>query len=251
MKTRFYPLLLLIAVIGMHVQAQDKVNSSKNNVRVGKDGFTGLYRMMRPKALNINSTSPERGYYIEHIVFLPDGKLYRFLPPEGLLYFDPTLAEKTAAGNCGTYEFRNNDIHIWLGPNKTPYIITRNGERLNNPPPLGKGSFRPVPACDGLRLEGNYRRHESEPTIHFTKDGLFEDGGIFGYFGTLARPDGSTYRDDGVAGSGTYLIEQNTLELRYSDGRIKRIVIQVFPENLAKKPAVPSLLLREERLERY
>jgi hypothetical protein len=108
-----------------------------------------------------------------------------------------------------------------------------------------------VPNCDGLKLEGNYRRHESEPTISFTSDGKFSDGGIFRYFDTLAKPDGTLYQDDGTGGQGTYFIAQNTIELRYSDGRIKRIAIQVFPENLVKKPAVPSILLREERLERY
>ena len=220
-----------------------------SKLRVGADGFTGLYRMMRPKAININSSIPETGYYIEHIIFFPGGKLYRSLPPEGLLYFDPVIAQQAHPNNWGTYEFKNGDILIALGPNKTPYTITRNGDRLNNPPALGKGSFRPMPNCDGLKLEGSYRRHESEPAIKFTKNGKFEDGGVFGYFGTMARLDGSVYTDDGKGGSGTYLIEQNTLELRYSDGRIKRILIQVFPENLTKKPAVPSILLREERLE--
>lgn len=227
------------------------LNEVKSKLRVGADGFTGLYRMVRPKALNINSTTPEKGFYIEHIVFLPGGKLYRSLPPEGLLYFDMTVAERTDPSDCGTYEFKNGEIHILLGPGKTPYVITRNGDRLNNPPPLGKGSFRPVPDCDELRLEGNYRRSESEPAISFTKDGRFNEGGIFRYFGTMAKPDGTIYKDDGVGGSGTYLIEQNTLELRYSDGRVKRVVFQAFPENLVKKPEVPSFLLREERFERY
>ncbi len=137
------------------------------------------------------------------------------------------------------------------GVDKTKYIITRSGERLNNPESLGKGSFRPVPALDGLRLEGNYRRHASEPTITFTKKGQFTDGGIFRFFGTLGRLDGSAYMDDGIGGSGTYLIEQNTLELKYSDGRIKRHVFIAFPQTLVDQPAVESFLLYEQRLERY
>ena len=224
---------------------------AKSKLRVGTDGFTGLYRMLRPKMLNINSTYPESGYYIEHIVFLPGGKLYRSLPPEGLLYFDLAVVQRTDAADCGSYEFKNEEIHIFLGPAKTPYVITRNGERLNNPPSLGTGSFRPVPNCDGLKLEGDYHRHESEPAITFARDGKFTDGGIFRYFGTMAKPDGTLYNDDGIGGSGIYVIEQNTLELRYSDGRIKRVAFQAFPENLAKKPAVPSFLLREERFERF
>ena len=175
------------------------------------------------------------------------------MPPEGLLYFDPAVAQKADPDDWGTYQIKNNgEIHILRGPTKELYVVTRNGERLNNPPSLGKGSFRPVPSADGLKLEGNYRRDQSEPTITFTKDGNFREGGIFRYFGTLARPNGTTYLDDGVGGSGTYLIEQNTLELRYSDGRVKRIPFIAFPENLAKKPALDSFILRrEETMKRY
>jgi len=46
-------------------------------------------------------------------------------------------------------------------------------------------------------------------------------------------------------------IEQNTLELRYTDGRIKRFAFVAFRENLMKKPAAESFLLYEQRLERY
>ena len=89
-------------------------------------------------------------------------------------------------------------------------------------------------------------------SIAFTAGGSFRDGGVFRNFGSLVRPDGTPYQDDGVPGSGTYIIEQNTLELRYSDGRVKRHPFIVFPENLAKKPAVDSFILRrEERFERY
>ncbi len=223
----------------------------QNTQRVSTDGFTGIYRMLRPRLLNINSTVSESGYYIEYITFLPDGHLYWTLPPEGLLYFDPVVAQKAYPDDWGTYEFKNGEIHVLRGPDQTKYIITRSGERLNNPESLGKGSFRPIPTADGLKLEGKYRRDQTEPNITFTKDGRFTDGGIFRFFGTLAKPDGSTYMDDGVGGSGTYFINQNTLELKYSDGRVKRHVFIAFPENLADKPAVKSFLLYEQRLERY
>lgn len=231
MKTRIYTLLYLLIFVALPAYAQDDL--------------TGLYRMVRP------SSVARSGYYVEHLVFLPGGKLYRGVPPEGLQYFDIEVAQRAHPDRYGTYQIKNGAIHILLGPNKTPYVITRNGERLNNPPSLGKGSFRPVPACDGLKLEGSYRRNTSEPTITFTSDGKFRDGGIFRYFGSLENPDGTMYMDDGTGGHGTYSIRQNTLELKYADGHTRRILIQVFPEQLAKQPVVPALLLREERLERY
>ena len=226
--------------------------SSMGRQQIGADGLKGIYRMLRPRTLDINNNVSESGYYIEHITFLPNGNVYWTLPPEGLLYFDAAVARRAYPDDWGTYEIKNGSIHIMRGPTKEPYIITRSGERLNNPPSLGKGSFRPVPSADGLRLEGNYRRDKSEPAISFTVDGGFRDGGVFRYFGDLARPDGSGYQDDGRGGSGTYIIEQNTLELRYSDGRVKRHAFMAFPENLAKKPALDYFILRaEETMQRY
>ena len=37
-------------------------------------------------------------------------------------------------------------------------------------------------------------------------------------------------------GSGTYLIEQNTLELRYSDGRVKRFALTILPDRMSDRP---------------
>ncbi len=218
----------------------------KAAMRVGADGFTGIYRMLRPRAININSTVSESGYWIEYITFLPGGNAYWSLPPEGLLSFDAALTARTDPDDWGTYTIKNGEIHVVRGPSKTLYVVTRSGERLNNPPSLGKGTFRPVPNADGLRLEGNYRRDATEPTLTFTADGQFRDGGVFRYFGTLVRPDGSHYQDDGVPGSGTYIIDQNTLELRYSDGRVKKHPFIAFPENIAKRPAVDRFILRRE-----
>lgn len=226
---------------------------AKTKLRVGEDGFTGIYRMLRPRALDINNSGSESGYWVEYITFLPGGYAYWTLPSEGLLYFDPVVAKKADPDDWGTYQIKSNgEIHILRGSSQELYVITRNGERLNNPPSLGKGSFRPVPSADGLKLEGNYRRDQTEPTITFTKDGKFRDDGVFRYFGDLARPDGTGYQDDGRGGSGTYIIEQNTLELRYSDGRVKRHPFIAYPENLAKQPTLDSFILRrEETMKRY
>lgn len=221
-------------------------SSAASGGRVGSDGITGVYRMLRPRAININSTVSESGYWIEYITFLPNGNVYWSLPPEGLLHFDAALTARSDPDDWGTYTIRNGAIHVLRGPSKTPYVITRDGERLNNPPSLGKGTFRPVPNVDGLRLEGTYRRDASEPALTFTADGKFRDGGVFRFFGTLVRPDGSHYQDDGIPGSGTYRIEQNTLELRYTDGRLKRHPFIAFPENIAKRPAVDRFILRRE-----
>jgi hypothetical protein len=147
-------------------QSSSSSTTSKSNQRVGKDGFTGLYRMVRPKMVGV-------GLVTEYIAFLPGGHVFWALPSEGLLYFDPAVAQKAHPNNWGTYEIRGDEIHVLRGPGKDKYVLTRKGERLNNPPSLGKGSFRPVPSADGLVLEGTYRRGETSPAITFTKDGGF------------------------------------------------------------------------------
>ena len=232
--------------------AQPSSKAGATGKRIGSDGFTGIHRMIRSQPLNINNSGYEPGYTVEYITFLPNGYVYWTLPPEGLLDFDPAVAKRAHPDDWGTYTTKNGDVHVLRGPQKFPYVLTQNGDRLNNPPSLGKGTFRHVPPADGLRIEGSYRRSESEPSIIFTSDGRFRDEGIFRNFGTAQRPDGSVYHDDGRGGSGTYLIDQYTLELRYSDGRMRRSPFIIFPENLAKKPAVDSFILRwEESMRRY
>ena len=217
--------------------------TSKSELRVGADGFTGIYRMVRGRATDLNSSVYQHGVQVEYITFLPDGRVFWRLPSEGLLHFDPAVAQKAYPEDWGTYEIGHGEIRVLRGPQKKLYVITRAGERLNNPPGLGKGSFRPVPAADGLRLDGRYRRFEHDPFITFSTDGSFRDEGAFRNFGDMARPDRTIHQDDGRGGTGTYLIEQNTLELRYSDGRVKRFPFITFPETLARKPALDSFIL--------
>jgi hypothetical protein len=251
--------LLVAAYNAAHGRPQQNPQSGNSGnatrgtrTRVGGDGFTGIHRMIRPRPLNINNSGYEPGYRVEYITFLPDGHVYWTLPPEGLLDFDPAVAQRAHPDDWGTYTIRNGEIRVLRGPQKLLYVLTRSGDRLNNPPSLGKGSFRHIPPADGLRIEGSYRRTDSEPAITFTVDGRFRDEGIFRNFGTAQRPDGTVYQDDGRGGSGTYTIEQYTLELRYSDGRVRRAPFIIFPENLAKKPAVDSFILRwEESMRRY
>jgi hypothetical protein len=223
-------------------QSNSSATTTRSKLRVGADGFTGIYRMVRPKALNIHRTIGESGYTIEYITFLPGGYVFWRLPSEGLLYFDPAVAQRAYPDDWGTYEIKNGEIHVLRGPQKKLYVITRNGERLNNPPSLGKGSFRPVPASDGLKLEGTYRWSENTPAIVFTKDGNFRDEGFFTGVDAV-KPDGTFYKRDTRGGSGTYVIEQYTLELRYSDGRVKRFPFIVFQEQLAQEPALDSFIL--------
>ena len=146
-------------------------------------------------------------------------------------------AQRARPNDWGTYEIKDGTVNILRGPGKRRYELPRDGENLQNPPALGKGIFRRMPPSEGLRLEETYRQNETGPSITFSMSGRFDDAGAFRYSG-YTRLDGTSYVDDGVGGAGAYLIEQNTLELRYSDGRVKRFAFLTDSSSLAKEPAV-------------
>lgn len=218
--------------------------AAKHRGRFGADGFTGIYRLVRPKMVGV-------GVITEYITFLPDGHVYWSLPPAGLLYFNPAEAQRARPNDWGTYEINDGVVNVLRGPEKRRYELPRNGENLHNPPALGKGIYRRMPPADGLRLEGTYRQNETGPSITFSAGGRFDDAGAFRYSG-YTRLDGTSYVDDGVGGPGTYSIEQNTLELRYSDGRVKRFAFLTDSGSLAKKPAVDYFSINwNEIMKRY
>jgi hypothetical protein len=206
--------------------------------RVGTDGFSGIYVGLYnpPPGAAINSVEPQ------FVAFLPDGHVYWMLPPEGLLYFDARVAERAYPDNWGTYEIRGNEIHVSLGTYKLRRVFVREGIKLKLQKYDGQNraaetyTFSPLATGDGLRLAGTYRRFSAAPGISFAPDGSFRDAGFTRNFGTIGRPDGTVYQDDGRGGTGTYLIEQNTLELRYADGRVKRFAFTALPDMLVRQP---------------
>ena len=200
----------------------------KSNQRVGVDGFTGIYVGTR------NFSSSMSSVQLDYITFLPSGHVYWTLPAEGLLYFDPRVAQRVNPDEWGTYEFHGREIRVSVS-NNLRYVFVKEGNQLKLQPHSGSSSVRtysPLATGDGLKLQGRYCRSTTEPAITFSPDGNFRDEGIFRNFGTIGRADGTTYQDDGRGGTGTYHISQNTLELRYMDGRAKRFAFTVMPENL-------------------
>ena len=204
----------------------------KGNQRVGMDGFTGIYVGTR------NFSSSMSSVQLDYVTFLPSGHVYWTLPAEGLLYFEPRVAQRVHPDEWGTYEVVGREVRVSVG-NNLRYVFVREGTVLKLQPHSGSSSVRtysPLATGDGLKLQGRFRRSDTEPAITFSKDGSFRDDGIFRNFGTIGRADGTTYQDDGRAGTGTYLIGQNTLELRYADGRVKRFAFTLLPQDVLQQP---------------
>ena len=91
--------------------------------------------------------------------------------------------------------------------------------------------------CNGLRLIGTFRRGDYQTTyaarqgITFKSDGTFADEGVFKAAGVMVRnPAGNFDFDDGAPGSGTYRVANYSLELTYSNGRVKRTSFLLDPE---------------------
>jgi len=198
----------------------------------GSKGLSGIYVGTRNFSSSINSVQ------LDYVTFLPDGNVYWTLPAEGLLYFDDKIAKETHPDDWGTYNVSGREIHVSLA-NDLQYVFLKEGDQLKLQPHSGSSSVRTYTAlatADGLKLQGSYRRSSSDAAISFSVDGRFQDGGFARNFGTIAKPSGDTYQDDGRPGTGTYHIAQNTLELRYSDGRVKRFAFTALPDQLRSQP---------------
>ncbi len=108
-----------------------------------------------------------------------------------------------------------------------------------------------------MRLEGTFRRADyktlyagSQQGITFTPDGRFSDEGVFKAAAVMVRqPVGNGYDfDDGAPGSGTYRIANYTLELTYSDRKVKRT--SIFLEPGASKTGVREFYLNTYKFAR-
>jgi hypothetical protein len=212
-------------------QMSDRSTAMKGN-QVGADGFTGIYVGTR------NFSSSMSTVQLDYVTFLPGGHVYWTLPAEGLRYFDPRVAQRVHPDEWGTYEVVGREIRVLVG-NNLRYVFVKEEDHLKLQPHSGSSSVRTysrLATADGLKLQGSYRRSETEPAITFSRDGKFRDDGIFRNFGTISRADGTIYQDDGRGGAGTYFIGQNTLELRYADGRVKRFTFTGLPGDLTQEP---------------
>ena len=211
--------------------------------RTGSDALSGIYVGTRNFASSINTVQ------LDYVTLLPDGQVLWSLPVEGLRNFDARLAQRTYPDEWGSYKIAGNQIHVTVGGNLR-YTFLIDGGQLKLQPHEGSSSVRTysrVATGDGIKLNGTYSRSESEPSIIFYENGQFRDEGFMRNFGTMGRPDGSTYQADGRGGTGAYLLQQNTLELRYSDGRVKRFAFTVLPSNVAQRP-LPSFKLNYETM---
>jgi hypothetical protein len=212
-------------------------------------GMSGLYH-----GLKRSLVAPGPGSLVEKgitwvptrdwFALLPDGRAIVGLPEEGL----KAPIDWSQCGNgflyCPTYSVKGKQVVVrWPTGEERVYTRRADGKAL-----VKDGlDYVELPPLDGRKLDGRYVSVGNEYRkgwISFRQDGRFEERGLL--------PD-IDWREIGSSreltererngGSGSYAIERNTLELRYSDGRVVRTSVYALPES-AKQPRPPTLYFR-------
>jgi uncharacterized protein (DUF2141 family) len=180
--------------------------------------------------------TPQRDW----MTFFPDGRVHLAKPPHGLAVpFDWEGECSAAPAWCATYSVRGDEVRIrWLTGSERVLHVQSDGS-LRTTDRLDYLRHDPL---NGRRLEGRYLVPWKQPyqtvAIEFTRDGRFSEENLLDNIGWMTL---EKHHDPAVAalvavprGSGTYSLRDNTLELRYADGRVARIVAYVFPQELRK-----------------
>lgn len=211
----------------------------------GRGGLSGVHEGVKRQVVAPGSGSGvERGItwtpQRDWMTFFPDGRVYLAMPPHGLAVpFDWEGECSTAPAWCATYAVRGDEVRIrWPTGEERVLRIGPDGS-LRTTDRLDYVRHDPL---NGRRLEGRYEIPWKQPyitvSIQFTRDGRFSERNLLDNIGWMTLEQ---HRDPAVAallavkqGSGTYTLGDNTLELRYSDGRVARIVTYIFPQELRK-----------------
>lgn len=199
-----------------------------------KGKFSGIYRAVGQTG---DSLSPQRRIEYKYVVFFPDGRFKESIADQGLYKFDEDIEIRINPVGWGTYEMRGNAGRIVFPPgeyskNEIVWTFKEYPDRLV----IRGDEYHLLDRCNDLRLQGTFRRSDYQTTysarqgITFTSDGKFVDEGAFKAAGVMVRnAAGNSDFDDGAPGRGAYHIADYTLELTYSNGRVKRTSFLIEP----------------------
>jgi hypothetical protein len=146
------------------------------------------------------------------------------MPTEGLDNFNYDYVKGMNALWCCTYKLKGDDGTITWGTGGTTVGFRRTGRALL----IARDSdvYEPLAPCNGLTLEGTYRREDwqdefsPKKSIIFSRDGAFVDEGFLGgAISTWWLADRGFAEASFPPGHGTYRVVSNSLVLFYADGR--------------------------------
>ena len=201
----------------------------------GKGRFDGLYRAV-VQVVDYHG-APQAGIKYDYVVFLPDGGFKEGIAEQGLDGLNEAAEIRRDPVGWGAYEMNGSVGRIVFPPTEYSreaivWPIREYPDRLL----VNGNEYHLLDKCDDLRLQGTFRRADYKTTygarqgIAFTPDGRFVDEGAFKAAGVMVRNrSGGDDFDDGAPGNGTYRIANYTLELTYSNGRVKRTSFYIEP----------------------
>jgi hypothetical protein len=173
------------------------------------------------------TSTPEQ----EYLTFFPDGRVYHDDPDEGLAQ-PLDWARACRSTQCGTYRIAANTVRVrWASGSEQRFEWEPGGVlKLEG----STRRFRPLAPLDGQQLDGIYAHvnvgGEVAVGITFSREGEFREFNLLPYTNWVMRGDGAERRRLVVGeGWGRYSIRRNTLELRYSNGLVARLMISVPP----------------------
>jgi len=156
--------------------------------------------------------------------FFPDGRCYYSMPAEGLDNFNYDYVRPMNELWCCTYKLEGDNGVITWGTGGTTVGFRRAGKTLL----IRSDSdvYKPLAPCNGLKLEGTFKRDNWQEEnsfnkgITFWRDGTFVDEGFLGgAMTTWWWADRGLVPAEFPPGKGTYRVANNSLVLLYADGR--------------------------------
>lgn len=191
----------------------------------GNAGLSGVYH----RGTVVTELSTTGGRFVTHVkhtywCFFPDGRCYYSMPTEGLDNFNYDYVRPMNELWCCTYELAGDKGVITWGTGGTTVSFRRAGKTLL----IGRNAdvYELLDPCDGLRLEGIYRRYDWQDDyspkqgITFSRDGTFVDEGFLsGAVTTWWWADRGFVDAQFRPGRGAYHLARNSLVLLYDDGR--------------------------------
>jgi hypothetical protein len=191
----------------------------------GRAGLSGVYHRFAVTT-KLSTTGGRFITRAEHTYwcFFPDGRCYYSMPTEGLDNFNYDYVKGMNDLWCCTYRLAGDDGIITWGTGGSTVPFRRAGRTLL----IKRDSdvYELLAPCDGLVLEGTFRREDwqdeisSKKGIRFSRDGTFVDEGFLGGAITMWWWAGRGLTEASFPpGNGRYRIARNSLVLLYDDGR--------------------------------
>jgi hypothetical protein len=225
----------------------------------GKGKFNGIYRGMGA----VHYTNGGASISWRYVVFFSDGRFMEGFPDWGMDKLDEDAEIRRNPVGWGSYQSSGGPdghgkiVFLITDPEQEKEPIVWDLKEYPDHLQVNGDTYNRLEPCDGMKLEGTFRRADyktlyagSRQGITFTPDGRFSDEGVFKAAAVMVRqPVGNGYDfDDGAPGSGTYRIANYTLELTYSNGRVKRT--SIFLEPGASKTGVREFYLNTYKFAR-